>query len=151
MPKSEPALLHRLSLEQVSDVPLERIVHLRAVVRECEWIAVNNQLREPSNVKDLRRLLRVYDDYALKNRPDKVEDESGVSHQFDKEHQHALFIARMRIINVLENCTAATIAAVPMMSVGARHDDWRDLYIDNHYYVEAECIDDSQLALWMFE
>ena len=141
MPKSTPGLLHRLSLDDLSDVPLERSVHLRAVVRECELIAGRNQLRTPSNVKDLRRLLRVYDDYAMRRRPTRADEEE----RFDKMHQYALFIARMKIINVLENCPAASAPAITERA------DWRDLYIENHYYVEAECISDVDLALWLLE
>jgi len=145
MPKSTPQLLHRLSLDDLSDVPLERSVHLRAVVRECELIAATGALRAPSNVKDLRRLLRVYDDYALRRRPTNTKPGEEAAEQFDKMHQYALFIARLKIINVLENCPAASATSVTERA------DWRDLYIENHYYVEAECISDIDLALWLLE
>jgi hypothetical protein len=141
MPPSTPTLLHELSLEDtLSDVPLEQIVHLRAVSRECEFIAVDNgRLRAPTNIHDLRRLLRIYDDFALKNRP--FICKSGNNDDvFDKQHQYALFLARMKIVNVLENCIDFTATPAPV-----------DIYLENHYYVEAARISDVELALWLLE
>jgi hypothetical protein len=137
MPKSRPELLHELSMRDVPDIPLERSIYLRAIVRECELIASSGGLlRAKSNVQDLRRLLRLLDDYALTKRPEKRD-----SPVMSMMHVYALFIARMKILNVLENC----LSKQTLMEAD------EDLYVENHYYREAEQITPRQLALWLLD
>ena len=129
MPESTPDLLHRLSLADLSDIPIERSVTLRTVIRECEAIALDQRPLSDDQRRDLRRLLCTYDDYALKNRPRKRRD----NERFTRLHQLALFLTTLKIVNVLDRV------------------DERDYYVENHYNVAATMLSDAELALWMFE
>jgi hypothetical protein len=149
MPASTANCLHELSLEELSTVPLEQIVQLRTVTRECEIIASENRYRSPSNLHDLRRLLRVYDDFALENRPKTAKEQE--THPFDKAHQHALFITRMKILNVLENCEPLLPPGEENLRGQLEAAAVYDPYIQNYYYREAEHISAPDLAMWLLD
>ena len=138
-PKSEPILLHRLSNERLREEKLDISTKARAISHECELIALSGEMRDGTNVNDLRRLLRFYDDFALEKR---VTD-YGQTTFFDKAHQLSLFICRMKIINTLYNVLVPKLAAEEV-------DTGEDRYIQNEYWREAELITEYDLAQWMY-
>jgi len=130
VPPTTPDLLHELSLRELSTERLEMIMTMNAIVRECELISAEGAPILRSNMSDLRRLLRIYDDYALTN----------VSRgaKIDERHRLALFITRMKIANAL--------AILQKSYKGGANDD---AWIKDYYWIEAEKITNIQLARWM--
>jgi hypothetical protein len=129
IPPSSSDLLHELSLRLLSTERLEMTMTMNAVVRECETIASRGTYLRSSNVGDLQRMLRVYDDYTLANvrRGAKI----------DERHRLALFLTRMKIINAL---------AVLQKTYGEQNDP----YVNDHYWRESRQINNLELSRWMY-
>ena len=123
-------LLHNVSLKELPKEKLEMTIIMTTVVRECERIAAG--IAEPSlrDLFDLRRMLRVYDDFALTN------IQGGI--KIDKRHRLGLFITRMKIISALTTLEAQFPGRV-------------DQCVRNHYWTEAKRINNLELAKWMYE
>lgn len=133
-PASRPSLLRKMSHRLLSTDRLEMSTTLRALIRECEIIASEGRPREDSNVKDLRRLLYFFDDFAMVNRR---KDDGKCS--FDREHQIAQFIARMKIINALHQGLALEAAST------------KDSYCIELEWKQSRTISDRDLATWMYD
>jgi hypothetical protein len=130
VPPTSPDLLHELSLRPLSLEKLEMTMTLNAVVRECELLAEDGVPKRDSNVNDLRRLLRVYDDFALAN--------VNKGAKIDTRHRLALFLARMKVLNAL---------TILLPRVDVAHDD---AYVRDDYWVDAQTISNMQLARWLY-
>lgn len=130
IPPPSDDLLHTIALKPLSPEKLERSIMLTTVVRECERITLG--VADPSlrNLFDLRRMLRVYDDFALAN------IQNGL--RIDKRHRLGLFIARMKIVSAL--------TTLEMQFPGRL-----DYFARNHYSIEAKRITNLQLAQWMYD
>ena len=130
VPPSSPSLLHELSLRTLSTEKLEMTMTLNAVVRECELIADTGVPLRDSNVGDLRRLLRVYDDFALAN--------VNAGAKIDTRHRLALFLTRMKIANALLALQRHSSPSEP------------DPYVVDDYWRDSLAISNVQLARWMY-
>ena len=151
-PPSSVDLLHRLALEcTIPKAPLRQSGLWRAVVRECELMIFENRPpRPPTNTRDLRKLLILYDDFALQHRPAvagvESADEAALDPEFiklNRSHQIALFVARMKLLYAIRvsfpNETNASKLAL--------FDNDGDYY----WTRAAHDVDDRTLAVWLRE
>lgn len=145
-PVSHPSILHKMAGDPLPTRPILQGATLRAVSRECEIIIAERSAREPTNVADMRHLLRQYDDFAMLYRPTVASDNKPKTDNvvMDRDHQKSLFIARVKLIHalavLLPNEKNATALVACHKSV--RHTD--------HYWHQASTsVGDAQLAKWL--
>jgi hypothetical protein len=131
IPPTTDTLLHELSLKELSTERMKMIMQMSAVERECEFIANGEIAPRMNNIGDLRRLLRVYDDFAMRN--------IGAGEKIDDRHRLALFITRMKVVNSLAVLTNHFNGNIE-----------EDLWLRDHYWRESLTINNIQLARWMY-
>jgi hypothetical protein len=127
IPKSTPELLNRLSQNPLITENFEMTMTMNAVVRECEDITAYGA-PNATTFADLRRLLRLYDDFALAN--------INRGAKIDSRHRLALFITRMKI------CSAIDAVDAPP--------GYRDPFVRDDYWLESRTVSNVELARWFY-
>jgi len=150
-PQSRPSLLRELAERPALPTnPLRQSAELRAVARECEIIIFDGgRLREPTNVRDMRRLLRHYDDFALRHRPEVAgvaQDSDAVDVCIDRAHQMALFVARVKLLHALQ-CALPREHNATALALCHKSEPRAD-----HYWARAAtAVGERELYVWLAE